>query len=126
MKKVILLLLAVIMTAACSNDEKNPVVTGYWSTEDTTSFITFYDNNTAHVKNADIDMTGEVSKKEIDGTQYLVITFWQKPIIRAYFNISPATTNYQTKEITVKECYLIGGDVTEKKFTRTYYQRFEL
>lgn len=73
MKKVILLLLTVIMTAACSNDEKDPITTSYWSTEDTASFITFYDNNTAYVKNADIDMMGEVSKEEIDGTQYLVV-----------------------------------------------------
>ncbi len=126
MKKVILLLLIVLITAACSNDEKAPAVTSYWTTEDTTSFITFYDNNTAHVKNADIDMTGEVSTSEVDGVQYLVISFGQKAVYRAYFNISPATISIQSKEITVKECYLIGGDVIEKELTRTYYQRFEL
>lgn len=126
MKKVILLLLTVLITAACSKDEKDPAVTSLWKTKDMTSSITFYDNNTAHVKNADIDMTGEVTIDKKSGVDYLVISFGPKDASRAYFIITPATISIQSQEITVEESYRIGGDVVEKELTRTYYPKINL
>lgn len=131
MKKVILLLLTMGFAVACSNDEDpkvvddGPTATSHWEADGMKSLITFYDNNTARVRNADIDLVGEVTTNEVDGAQYLVISLVQDSNHRISFIISPATLTLRLEEITVTERYL-AGDVTEKEFTRVYYQRFEI